>query len=115
MTRSSRCHIVLLLVLLPAALQAAEPRRGAEPLRSASAAAPAWDVLARVWSYLTGAQFDNGCSVDPNGRCLTGTRPTTAADNGCQVDPNGLCRMGQTPTATADNGCRIDPNGFCLN
>ena len=93
MTRFSRCHVVLLLVLLllPAALQAAEPLRAGEPLRSASAAT-AWDVLARVLSYLTGAQLDNGCWVDPSGRCLTGTSPTTAADNGCSVDPDGRCR-----------------------
>lgn len=49
--------------------QAAEPRRDAESLRSGSSAHIAWDVLARVWSFLTSAQSDNGCRLDPNGRC----------------------------------------------
>jgi len=94
MPRFSRCHVVLLLILLllPAALQAAEPLRAGEPLRSASAAATAWDVLARVLSYLTGAQLDNGCSVDPSGFCRIGQAQTATADNGCSVDPNGRCR-----------------------
>ena len=93
MPRFSRCRIVLLLVflLLPAALQAAEPRRAAEPLRSASAAVNAWDVLARVWSYLTGAQSDNGCRLEPDGFCLTDQSATVTADNGCWLDPNGRC------------------------
>ncbi|HEY2738056.1 MAG TPA: hypothetical protein VGK45_06590 [Thermoanaerobaculia bacterium] len=88
MPRFSRCRIVLLLVLLllPAALQAAEPTR------SVPAAVTAWGVLAQVWSYLTGAQSDNGCRIDPNGFCLTGQSATATADNGCWVDPNGRCR-----------------------
>jgi hypothetical protein len=52
----------------------------------------AWGVLAQVWSYLTGAQSDNGCRIDPNGFCLTGQSATATADNGCWVDPNGRCR-----------------------
>ncbi len=94
MLRFSRCRIALLLVLLllPAALQAAEPRHAVEPLRSASAAASTWDVLARVWSYLTGAQSDNGCRIEPDGRCLTGQSATATVDNGCWIDPSGRCR-----------------------
>ena len=94
MPRFSACRIILLLVLLllPAALQAAEPRHAAEPLWSASAAANARAVLAQVWSYLTGAQSDNGCRLDPSGFCLTGQSATATADNGCWLDPNGRCR-----------------------
>jgi len=94
MSRFSRCRIVFLLILLllPAALQAAEPRRSAEPARSAPAAATAWGVLAQVWSYLTGVQSDNGCRIDPSGFCLPGQSATATADNGCWLDPNGHCR-----------------------
>jgi hypothetical protein len=75
MPRLTRSLAVLLLVLLlvPTALHAAGPRQST-----------AWNVLAWVWSFL---QVDNGCEVDPNGRC----RATVALDNGCMVDPNGRC------------------------
>jgi hypothetical protein len=85
MPRFSRCFAVLVLVLLvlPAALQAA-------PLPNASAWA-AWDVLAQVWSFLT-AQSDNGCWIDPSGLCLPGQAAAVTTDNGCWIDPDGRCR-----------------------
>jgi hypothetical protein len=94
MPRFSRCFAVLLLVLLflPAVLQAAEPRRDAELLRSESSAHIDWDVLAQVWSFLTGAKSDNGCRLDPNGLCLPAQSAVATADNGCWIEPNGLCR-----------------------
>ncbi|HEV2854119.1 MAG TPA: hypothetical protein VHC97_15100 [Thermoanaerobaculia bacterium] len=45
-----------------------------------------WTFLARAWEK-------NGCSVDPFGRCLDGSR--TATDNGCRVDPDGGCTSGR--------------------
>jgi hypothetical protein len=115
MPRFSRCFAALLLVLLflPAVLQAAEPRRDAEPLRSGSSAHIDWDVLAQVWSFLTGAQSDNGCRLDPDGRCQAGQSAPATTDNGCRADPNGLCLPGQSAAVTVDNGCWIDPNGRC--
>jgi len=93
MPRSFRFTVVLLLVflLLPMALQAAEPQRGAEPVRSRPAVLTAWDVLDRLWTALTGAQSDNGCRIDPNGRCLSGQGSAPTPDNGCWIDPNGRC------------------------
>ena len=41
---------------------------------------------------------DNGCGIDPNGRCASAT-----LDGGGAMDPNGL--------AAADDGRGIDPNG----
>lgn len=75
MPRLTRSLAVLLLVLLlvPTALHAAGPRQST-----------AWSVLAWVWSLL---QADNGCEVDPDGRCRLGA----TIDNGCEVDPNGRC------------------------
>jgi hypothetical protein len=117
MPRFSRCRIVLLLVLLllPAVVQAAEPRRAAEPLWSTPSGLIAWDVLARVWGFLTGAPSDNGCRLDPDGRCLQGQSAAPTADNGCGADPDGRCLPGQSAAPTADNGCWADPNGRCLN
>jgi hypothetical protein len=105
MRRSSRLCAVFLLVLLllPAALQAAEPLRGAP------SALLSWDVLARVWSFLTGSQGDNGCEFDPDGRCRQ--HSTATSDNGCEFDPSGRCAARQVSPATVDNGCEADPNG----
>jgi hypothetical protein len=117
MPRFSRCFAVLLLVLLflPAVLQAAEPRRDAEPLRSGSSARIAWAVLAQVWSFLTGAQSDNGCRLDPDGRCQAGQSAPVTTDNGCRLDPSGLCLPAQSAVTATDNGCRADPSGLCHN
>jgi hypothetical protein len=106
MPRSARLFTVFLLVLLllPAALQAAEPLRGApSPLLS-------WEVLARFWSVLTGSLADNGCEVDPDGRCRFSP---AVVDNGCEADPSGRCRP--LSAVTVDNGCEVDPNGRCRN
>lgn len=115
MSRFFRCRVVLLLVLLllPAVLQAAEPGRHAWPARSTVSTQAAWDVLAQVWSFLTGAQSDNGCEVDPSGRCRFGQGASATVDNGCEVDPDGRCRFSQGVSATVDNGCEVDPNGRC--
>jgi len=114
MPRFSRCLAFLLLVLfvLPAALQAAEPRRDAAPVRN-SAAQSSWVVLVQVWSFLTGVPLDNGCWIDPSGRCLAGQNAVATVDNGCRADPNGICLPGQSAVATVDNGCWIDPDGRC--
>lgn len=67
MPRFSRSFAILLLVFLP--------------LMS-------WGGFARLWNLLT----DNGCQVDPDGRCRPSTNTTATTDNGCQVDPSGRCR-----------------------
>jgi hypothetical protein len=111
MHRSYRPFVVLLLVLLllPSALQAAEP------LRSGPSALLSWDLLTRAWSFLTGSQADNGCEVDPDGRrCLAHQTSKATVDNGCEFDPNGRrCLAHQVSIVTADNGCELDPSGRC--
>lgn len=110
MSRLSRSLAVLLLVLLlaPAALPAAELNAPAAPTLGT------WEALASFWSFLTGSQSDNGCWLDPDGRhCLGSQGSTATADNGCSADPNGRCLPGQGATATADNGCSADPDGRC--
>jgi len=86
MPRFSRSFAVLLLVLLllPVAVQAAEPRSA----HSASSTWMSWDVLARLWNLLT----DNGCRIEPDGLCQPSTSTTATTDNVCQVDPDGRCR-----------------------
>jgi hypothetical protein len=110
MHRSSRLFVVLLLVLLllPSAVQAAEP------LHAKPSALLSWDLLAGVWSSLTSTWTDNGCEADPSGRCLPRQDVAPATNNGCSADPDGRrCLAHQASTATADNGCSLDPNGRC--
>lgn len=93
MPRLSRSLTVLLLILLllPVALQA-KPRSEAEPRAIVSSALSVGDVLARVWSFLTSVQSDNGCRLEPDGLCGPGPSAAPTADNGCWIDPDGRCR-----------------------
>ena len=74
----------------------------------------------QLWGALTGLWApsvlpDDGCSMDPNGRCLAGSVATAITpDSGCSMDPNGRCLPGSTATAiTPDDGCSWDPDGRC--
>jgi hypothetical protein len=68
-------------------------------------------VLASLWSWLAQLWSENGCIIDPGGRCSTApTVPST--DNGCGIDPGGRCTSAPTVPST-DNGCGIDPWGRC--
>jgi len=75
----------------------------------AAAAAPqAWHqpappgLLHQLWTVLTGfwgsgVTPDDGCKMDPSGRCLSGSAvpaPAVTPDSGCKMDPNGLCLPG---------------------
>lgn len=52
-------------------------------------------VLGRLWSTLTSLWGDEGCSLDPYGRCAGagGSAASSGAtlDNGCSPDPYGRC------------------------
>lgn len=94
MTLSSfRRKIVVLLVagalVAPWAL-AEEPRHPGPDLTPIN-------FLSRLWSAaLTALWGENGCSIDPDGRCIPGpgdgaSGSGTTGDNGCSVDPSGHC------------------------
>jgi hypothetical protein len=98
----------------------------------ASAAAPSarqqaagLGLLQQIWSALTdfldiGATPDDGCRMDPDGRCAATAAGTASMtlDDGCRMDPNGgLCDTGRDsvePPIVPDSGCKMDPNGRCL-
>jgi len=93
MPRSARsCFAALLLVLLlvPAAVQADDAPRATEPRQSSSPGRTAWAILARVWNFVTGSASKNGCAVEISGVCLA-PEPTPTLDNGCEFDPSGRC------------------------
>lgn len=93
----------LLAVFLVAPWAAAEPRddRGA--------ASP--QLLAQLWSWLSTLWSEEGCMLDPDGRC--GGAPAPAhLDEGCMLDPSGGCRETPSPPYQQE-GCMIDPSGRC--
>jgi hypothetical protein len=101
--------LLLAVFLLTPWVAAAEPRPGEHQ----RAAGTTLDLLASLWSALTAVWIDEGCTIDPNGRC-GGDR----LDNGCTIDPFGRCgSQSTTPESTenADAGCTIDPYGGCRN
>lgn len=59
-----------------------------------SAESPPLDFLSRLWSYFTNVWSEEGCRIDPDGRCGThysAPSPTDQVDTGCYIDPNGRC------------------------
>jgi hypothetical protein len=83
-------------------------------------------LLQQIWRALTdfwdiGATPDDGCRMDPDGRCAAtaaGTASMMSLDDGCTMDPDGgRCAAGRAvaePLITPDDGCRMDPSGGCL-
>lgn len=82
--------VLILLMTVPSA-QATEPREEVNPGRSGPAALVSWGFLAGIWDVLTSAWTENGCWVDPDGRCSP-SQATADSDNGCGLDPSGGCR-----------------------
>src|SRR3954470_3043095 len=72
------------------AAQAGQPRHMAPPAARAPMnrlAAGLTSLSHAAWVFLTGG-LDNGCQMDPDGRCVPQEIPQS--DNGCSMDPNGL-------------------------
>jgi len=65
--------------------------------RTAQSAPASSNLLARARSFLLSLWSEEGCMIDPNGRCLTDTPQASApqrlqSEEGCMIDPNGRCR-----------------------
>jgi hypothetical protein len=96
--------LALTLSLAATAMAAQQPAAG--PGHSAPQAATS--SLLSLWSgWLTRLWAEEGCVIDPNGRCAKA--PRTHA--GCILAPNGRCATGPR----TDAGCIIDPDGRCRN
>ena len=67
--------------------------------------------LAQLWSWLSTLWSEEGCGIDPSGRCGKAPAPTQQAA-GCGIDPDGRCGAASAP-AHPDAGCMLDPNGGC--
>jgi hypothetical protein len=90
---SFRCKIASLVLagaLLVPLASAAAPGVRSERGAMESLLAQIWSAIVAVWSP---ESLDNGCGVDPYGRCAEQqVEPET--DNGCGWDPYGGCRSG---------------------
>jgi hypothetical protein len=94
-------------VLILLALTLGTPWAEASPLRPARATSQVF--LDYLDGLLTSFWLKGGCTVDPNGRCVTGSQPQKG---GCTMDPDGRCVTG-TQIQNPDGGCTIDPDGRC--
>jgi hypothetical protein len=116
MSRSSfrRTTLVLLLLTLLTTPLASAAVRQAQP--RAATPAPV-ELLSRAWSLLASLWGEEGCHIDPDGRCVT--NPVQVAPpqvhEGCHIDPNGRCVTNPVQAAPPhlDTGCHIDPDGRC--
>jgi len=111
-----RAVLALALVValsLPSAMAASSlAAAGALPLRTLPAGSAALTLL---WRWLAPWWPGNGCSADPDGRCLGGaTVPPVHPQEGCSADPSGRCVGGATaPPVRPQDGCSADPDGRC--
>jgi hypothetical protein len=77
--------LVLILLLAAPVAQAAEPGTQKRPVAGIPGLiVQAWDFLTRVWA-------ENGCGLDPDGRCVPEPNAKAEAENGCRIDPDGRC------------------------
>lgn len=65
--------------------------------------------------FLSNLWASTGCILEPVGGCRESNSSAPAPrDQGCDVDPVGRCADASTP-APRDEGCGIEPVGRCAN
>jgi hypothetical protein len=98
--------VAFCLVLAVALPLASAQQSGTSPRPVATLAAAPAGLWTLVWSAVHSLWNKGGYSIDPYDICLPGA--SQKLDNGCSIDPYGRCAPQQL-----DNGCRIDPYGLC--
>jgi hypothetical protein len=85
--------VVLLILILLLAVPTAQAADWASTSSAFSVPSGlvAWDVVSQAWNLLTRVWAENGCILEPDGRCLPGPSASAETDNGCRADPNGRC------------------------
>lgn len=84
--RTLAVFILSLVLTAPWSSAAGLPSESVRPVKAAEVSP---DLLGRIWSFLSNLWSDEGCYIDPSGRC--GARPAATPDSGCYIDPNGRC------------------------
>lgn len=91
LSTSSRKTVLLLLAILAVPLAATAGPDRDNPRRDSTFLTA--DFLDRFWGFLKSAWSEEGCMIDPNGKCAPGTnqepRPGAETDTGHRIDPNG--------------------------
>jgi hypothetical protein len=82
---------VLTLVLAAPALPAAQRRAPSAPRARVSSSAG--EAFLRLWNSMTGL-LKEGCTIDPDGRCVTRVAAPASLDAGCGIAPSGHCVSG---------------------
>ncbi|HEY0510872.1 MAG TPA: hypothetical protein VGH73_03150 [Thermoanaerobaculia bacterium] len=96
MTRTSFSKVLLASVfalLLSMPTLAAE-RRIPSGARRAKVSVSITEAFLQFWSSMTGGLTKEGCTIDPDGRCIVRAVAPTSSDAGCTIDPNGHCVSG---------------------
>jgi hypothetical protein len=104
-----RIVLLAVLVLLIAPWASAAPRPGSTPPASASVGIGIPDVLSLAWGFITGGWTKESCNIDPNGRCVPNSAPTSSP-----VGASGGHRRDRRPALPTKLGCQIDPVGHCI-
>jgi hypothetical protein len=76
----------------------------AEPLQSSGQGrVDVWEAVARVWGGLVSFWEEEGCGIDPSGRCApnsgSGNGLVTPESGGCGTDSSGACTVDATGQA----------------
>jgi len=111
--RTLRTRLVLLvltvLLILPWPVRALPGPEGAGRRIATTSPAP-WQLLSQAWGFVVSLWEEGGCILDPSG--LSTSAPTVApTEEGCGLDPDGRCANTATPPAPVDEGFGLDPDG----
>ena len=112
------------LLLLIAPWASAAPRQGSAQPAGISGGIAFPNVLSLAWGFVSGGWMKIGCTIEPDGRCVT-IFPTK---DGCHIDPSGRCVTASSapvspagqgrvrrPALQTKEGCKILPDGRCAN
>lgn len=103
----SLAKIVLVVTILLLAVPSSHAAEGRTEDRSGWGVARAvlsWSFFSDFWEVVSGVWTNNGCEMDPSGRCWDSVQ----RENGSILAPDG-----DVDSSWADNGCEFDPNGRC--
>jgi hypothetical protein len=104
----------LFLLLIAAPWASAAPRHGsAQPMR-ASVGIGIPDVLSLAWRVITRGWIKTGCTIEPDGRCLSVSSPATQSGNSAN-GASGDRSRGHRPALPTKIGCTIEPDGRCIS
>lgn len=107
MTRARLFHLAFVLALL---MLPTFPSDAAAQPDSTGAFSGVFNKLSNWWAAVWA---DEGCYIDPDGRCAPARSEPDLSEAGCYIDPSGGCAPEAPASSNVDEGCYIDPSGGC--